>query len=380
MARSARVGALLVAGLLLFLVAVFVLANSKSLLSRTRTINTEFYNVSGLLTGSNVQYQGYNVGRVERITLPSRAGGKIRVEMKINDAAAHLIRANTRAQIQSDGLVGNQIITLVANPVAAPQVNDNGRIEGIEPFSIAAVTDRALESADRLDAITETVGLIVQDVRNGEGSLGRVLYDPALYNSLNRTTATTEELVATLNQQAVVLSATAQRVAGTAEEATQNLNLTIQNLNRRADGVMVNLDGTVANLNSKLDSRTGTVGRFLNDDAVYEQLLATADSLRGLSTSVRAVARNAEELSAWGALGAFRFAELMEAGKHNFLFKGYFERRGYQEQAPFEIRERAIRATQQEIEQRQRELLEYEQRLRARAAAQGTPLDSLRRN
>ena len=60
MARSARVGALLVAGLLLFLVAVFVLANSKSLLSRTRTINTEFYNVSGLLTGSNVQYQGYN--------------------------------------------------------------------------------------------------------------------------------------------------------------------------------------------------------------------------------------------------------------------------------------------------------------------------------
>jgi len=70
-------------------------------------------------------------------------------------------------------------------------------------------------------------------------------------------------------------------------------------------------------------------------------------------------------------------AEVMEAAKHNFLFKSYFERRGYQEQAPFEIRERAIRASQEEIERRQRELLDYEQRLRARAAAQGTTLDSL---
>ena len=369
MARSARVGALLLAGLAIFLVAIFLLANSRALLSKTVTVNTEFYNIAGLLTGSNVQYQGYNVGRVESITLPSRPGGKIRVEMKVDEKAAHLIRANTRAQIQTDGLVGNQIVTLVANPVAAPQVRPGGRIEGVEPFSLSAVTDRALASADRLDAITETVGLIVQDVRNGEGSLGRVLYDPALYNSLNRTTATTEQLVTTLNQQAVVLSATAQRVAATAEVATQNLDRTIQALN-----------GTVATVNDKLNSRTGTVGRFLNDDAVYVQLLSTADSLRGLSTSVRAVARNAEELSAWGALGAFRFAELMEAGKHNFLFKGYFERRGYQEQAPFEIRERAIRASQQQIDQRQRDLLDYEQRLRARAAQQGTTLDSLRRD
>ena len=366
MNRSARVGALLIAGLAIFLVAVFILANSKSLLSKTRTINTEFYNISGLLIGSNVQYQGYNVGRVERISLPRRPGGKIQVEMKIDEGAAHLIRVNTRAQIQTDGLVGNQIVTLVANPVQALQVPENGRIEGVEPFSLSAVTDRALESADRLDAITETVGLIVQDVRNGEGSLGRVLYDPALYNSLNRTTATTEQLVSTLNQQAVVLSATAQRVAATADAATQNLDRTIQNLNT-----------TVGTVNDKLNSRTGTVGRFLNDDAVYVQLLSTADSLRGLSTSVRAVARNAEELSAWSALGAFRFAEVMEAAKHNFLFKSYFERRGYQEQAPFEIRERAIRASQEEIERRQRELLDYEQRLRARAAAQGTTLDSL---
>ena len=76
MARSARVGALLLAGIAIFLVAVFLLANSKALLSKTVTVNTEFYNISGLLTGSNVQYQGYNVGRVETITLPSRPGGK----------------------------------------------------------------------------------------------------------------------------------------------------------------------------------------------------------------------------------------------------------------------------------------------------------------
>ena len=346
MARSARVGLLVLVGLLLFLGGLFLLARRTFLLSDTFFVRTAFFNVAGLLEGSNVQYQGVNVGRVEEILLPSRPGGKIEVRMAIDQAAARLVRTNTRAQVQTDGLVGNQIIVLVANPVEAPTLREGGAVEGVEPFSLSAVTDRALESADRIDAITQTLGLIVQDVRNGEGSLGRILYDPALYNSLNRTTGQTEQLMATLNVQAQELSATTQRVAATAERATENLN------------------ATITGLNASLNGTDGSIGRFLNDPAAYDRLVSTVDSLQGLTTSVRAITRNVEELSAWGSLGAFRFSELMEAGKHNFLFKRYFERRGYQEQAPFEIRERALRASQASVEARERALFEWEQRLR----------------
>ncbi|MEL7168158.1 MAG: hypothetical protein AAGN64_02285, partial [Bacteroidota bacterium] len=49
----------------------------------------------------------------------------------------------------------------------------------------------------------------------------------------------------------------------------------------------------------------------------------------------------------------------------NFLFKGYYEDRGYLELAPFEIRERALSETYESLEERARELYELEQRLEA---------------
>ena len=102
-----------------------------------------------------------------------------------------------------------------------------------------------------------------------------------------------------------------------------------------------------------------------------------SDTLLTVSTDIRNVTRNTEEMTAWGAVAAFRVAELTEAAKTNFLFKRYFEERGYVEQAPFEIREQAIRASHREIEDERRKLYEWEQRLHAlearlRAAAPDT--------
>ncbi len=353
MPKQARVGVLVLIGALIFFGALFLLGQRSHLFSDTFFVRSQFFNVAGLQAGANVQLQGVNVGRVESIELPTRPGGKIMVLMAVDDKAARQIRRNTRAQIQADGLVGNQIVVLIPDLTPGAAVPEGAVIDGVEPFSLAAVTDQFLASAQQLNAVAETAGLIVGDVRSGEGSVGRLLYDPGLYNALNRTASETEALMATLNQQAAMLGQQTGAVAASAERVTAGLQ------------------STVSDLNARLTGTQGTVGAFLNDRAVYDRLTASADSLAMLTTNLRAVTRNTEEMTAWGALGAFRFAELMEAGKHNFLFKGYFERRGYQEQAPVEIRERAIRASLQTIEEQQRALYAREQELRRREAAAG---------
>ncbi len=354
MPRQARVGLLVVAGALIFLGALFLLAQQTFLFSDTYYVRTRFNDVAGLIPGANVTLQGVNVGRDEEVNLPNRPGGPIEVLLAINKDAANQVRRNTKAAVQTDGLVGSQIISLVPNKeTPGDPVPEGDYIQGVDPFSIAAVSERASASVDRLDAISETAGLIVQDVRNGEGSIGRMLYDPALYNSFVRTAGETEALMATLNAQASQLATQTSAITASAQQVTDGLNATVLDFNTRLTGTQ------------------GTVGAFLNDRTVYDRLVSSADSLSALSTNLRAITRNTEELTAWGALGAFRFSELMEAGKHNFLFKGYFERRGYQEQAPFEVRERALRLSQSEIEQRQRELYEREQQLVCREAGAG---------
>ncbi|GIV59463.1 MCE family protein [Rhodocaloribacter litoris] len=339
MSRQARVGLLVLAGALLFMLALFALANRTFLFSDTFYVRAQFTRVAGLVAGASVQYQGVNVGRVESVQLPEAPGEKIVVTMAISEKARHLVRKNTQAQIKSDGLVGNQIVVLVPSPVVGEPAGEGDYIPGVDPFDLFEITDKALASVQRFEQAALAFEQIMRDVQAGEGSLGKFIYDPSLYDAF---VATTDETRRVLNN----LADNAEALVGLAGEATR--------------GVQEILD--------KVDRGEGTLARMLNDPAVYNSLLATADSLQAIAGDLRVVMHNAENMTNWGALGAFRFAELMEAGKHNWLFKRYFEERGHMELAPFEVRERALAETYKKLQEKERALFEWEQRLRALAA------------
>ncbi len=338
MSRQARVGLLVLLGVLLFMVALFALANRSFLFSNTFYIQAEFSRVAGLVPGASVQYQGVDVGRVESVNLPEQPGQKIVVTMAISERAKHLIRKNTQAQIKSDGLVGNQIVVLVPSPEVGEPVKEGDFIPGVDPFDLFEITDKALASVQRFELAAKAFEQIMHDVRRGQGTLGRLIYDPSMYEGI---VATTDETRRVLNN----LAGNSEALVDLAEEATS--------------GVKDILD--------KVNEGEGTLALMLNDPAVYNTLLATADTLRSISGDLRAVTQNAENMTNWGTLGAFRFAELMEAGKHNWLFKRYFEERGSMELAPFEVRELAINDTWRRLQEKERQLFEWEQRLKALA-------------
>lgn len=342
MARETRVGLLVLAGLLLFLIGLFAIANRTFLLSDTFYVRARFGSVAGLQSGASVQFQGVNVGRVETVSLPERPGEKITVTMAIRDRARHLVRENTQAQIKTDGLVGNQIVVLV-NPAAegvAEPVEEGEFITGVDPFDLYEITDNMLSTVDRFDTAAETFQQIMMDVRNGEGTIGKVLYDPSLYNEFLATTTETRRVLNSLADNAVTL-------VNLGEQATTGVN----------------------NILTKVDQGEGSLAMMLNDPGVYNALLSTSDTLQAISQDLRSITSNAENAANWGALGAFRFAELMEAAKHNWLFRRYFEERGFMELAPFEQRERAIDETYQMLEAQRRQLYEWEQELQRREEA-----------
>jgi phospholipid/cholesterol/gamma-HCH transport system substrate-binding protein len=227
-----------------------------------------------------------------------------------------------------------------------PQVAENGQITGVDPFDLSQVSDRLFTSVSRFDSVTVQLAGIMTDVRTGEGSLGRFLYDERLY----------DESVAT----------------------TQELQLTLRNLSARADGLLAVADQASAGINSiinKVNTGNGTVSRFLNEDEVYTTFLATATQLQQSAAQFQTVAADArgitdrfQNAAGWASLGAFRFSENMEALKHNFLFRSYFEDRGYYEMAPFEVRETAISETVGDLQDWERRLYRQQQELDATRA------------
>ncbi len=346
MSRQTRVGLLVTAAAVLFAVALFAIANRTFLFSDTFEIKSTFTHVAGLNVGAAVQYQGVNVGRVEDIQLPATPGARITVSLAISERARNVIRKNTRAQIKSVGLIGNQIVVLVAPPLPGDEIAEQDTLVGDDPFDLFEITDRAIESVQNFEKAANSFEQIMLDVRNGEGTLGRIIYDSTLYMSIVRTTNESQRVMNSVTENA-------QALVGLAENATQGLSEILD----------------------RVESGDGTVARLLNDPELYERLVGTTDTLETIMSDARAMIANFEQTSNWGALGAYRFAELMEAAKHNWLFKRYFEERGYLERADFEIRERALEETQRKLRERETELFRWEQELEALQTA----LDQTRR-
>ena len=340
MSRQARVGLLVLAGILLFLVTLFAIANRSFLFSDTFTIRARYDNVAGLQPGAPVQFQGVNVGRVETVKLPSEPNGPITVEMALQENTRPLINSNTQAQIKTQGMVGNQMVVLVnpANQQAVDQRIEEGEfIRGVEPFDLYEIADRAFASVQTFEDVALEAQQIMQDIQGGEGTLGRLIYDPALYNGM---VASTEEAQRVLQG----VSEDADALVQVAERATEGVNSIL----------------------SKVNEGEGTLAKMLNDPAVYNTMLSTADTLQMMAGDMRNVIQNAENATSWASLGSYRFAELMEAAKHNWLFKRYFENRGYMEKAPFEVREEAIEESYQELQAERREVQQLKERLEER--------------
>lgn len=346
MSRQARLGLVVLLGLIAAVGFLFVIASQGNLLARTFALRASFERVAGLKEGASVFYNGIAVGRVEEVALPEAPGEPIMVRMQIDEEARNLIREDSRALIQTDGLVGNIIVALTDGTSGQPQIAENGQIEGVDPFDLSQVSDRLFTSVARFDSVTVQLAGIMTDVRTGEGSLGRFLYDERLY----------DESVAT----------------------TQELQVTLRTLSARADGLLLVAEQASGGINSilaKVNTGNGTVARFLNEDEVYTTFLATATQLQQSAAQFQSVAADArgitdrfQNAAGWASLGAFRFSENMEALKHNFLFRSYFEDRGYYEMAPFEVRETAISETVGDLQEWERRLYRQQQELDATQA------------
>ncbi|MBO6573783.1 MAG: MCE family protein [Rhodothermales bacterium] len=348
MTRNIRLGTFILVGALILLLAIFAIGNRTFLFADTINVRARYSRVAGLQPGATVAYQGIAVGRVSAVQLPPEPAQPIVVTMAITDRASHLIRTTTQAQIKSDGLVGDQIIVLVASPEPGETVRENDFLIGVDPFDLFEISDKAIASVRGFEQVARSFEQIMLDIQKGEGTLGKIVYDPSLY----------DEMVATANETRNAMSS----LAATGD-ATANLLVDV------ADRAALSLEAVL----QKVETGDGTLARLLNDPAIYDSFLASADTLQAIAEELQTISEMAENAASWGALGTYRFAELMEAAKHNWLFKRYFEERGHLEQAPFEIRERAISESYRQIQERERELMLWEERLESRQSR----LDSL---
>ncbi|MCO5166200.1 MAG: MlaD family protein [Planctomycetes bacterium] len=118
--------------------------------------------VSGLVASGQVEYKGVPVGIVRAIRLRDGAIGEVEVEVGIRPDVP--IKADTRAQLQAQGITGFQSLQLLGGTAAAPDLPEGGVIP-VEPSLFSALGRTATDLADtvkRLGVMAEAWGDDVQ--------------------------------------------------------------------------------------------------------------------------------------------------------------------------------------------------------------------------
>jgi phospholipid/cholesterol/gamma-HCH transport system substrate-binding protein len=180
-----RLGIFIIAGMTLFLLAIFIIGKQKNLFDPVFNISTKFQNVSGLQVGSTIRFSGINVGTVDNIEIVNDS--TVKVDMILKKDVQKFIRADSKAGIGSEGIIGDKLIIISQGNPTSKLVKSGQYIQAIEPIETDAIMRSLETTAGNAAVASAEIGEILMKINNGEGTLGRLMNDEGMAKNIDKT-------------------------------------------------------------------------------------------------------------------------------------------------------------------------------------------------
>jgi len=328
--KKAITGLFILGGLALFVVATFIIGSKTNLFGSTFELVTVFENVGGIKVGNTVTYAGISVGTVDEVSIETPT--RVIVRMTIESKVKKFIKKDSKVAITSEGLVGNKVVSISSGTDGSPTVESGDMLPSVKPVGVEDIIKDLKATTENVNKLTKDLSNVVDSVSNGKGTIGQLINNESLFNSVDSTFRS----FATSTQKVDFILA---KVSTTVDQVSANFNQLSVGVRDITDNIAV--------VTQKLNSSQSLVGTLLTDTVF-------ANNLKG-------IIKNSNEATAKLEDGAFSFAQNMEALKHNFLFKGYFEDLGYWEKSDVD---KKINDIEEQIRKRIRELNEKKLQLK----------------
>ena len=180
-----RLGLFVAGGLVLFVLAIFIIGKQKNLFNPVYKLSSTFYNISGLQVGNNVRFSGINVGTVDNISIINDS--TVRVDMSIKKEVKQFIKTDSEVAIGSEGLIGDRLLIITQGSSDAPLAKEGQQLASKEPVETDAIMASLQVTAGNAEIITQQLAEIMVKINSGEGTLGRLIQDTTIAQNLNQT-------------------------------------------------------------------------------------------------------------------------------------------------------------------------------------------------
>ena len=314
--RSVTVGLFIFLGMAIFIAGILLLGGQQNTFEKKVRIRAIFDDVGGLHEGNNVWFSGVKIGTVRKMRFVGTS--QVEVIMNIDQDAHRYIRRNSKATISSEGFIGNKIVVISGGTTQAPIIDTSdvlGIEKGISPDEIMATFQ---ENNKNLVEITNNFKSISNGLNNGEGTIGRLLKDETLVNSLQSTATTLRQASANAQRFSADIAAYSAQLQSEGSLSNNLVSDTVIFSRLRSASAQIEKVSETANditeslrtASIQLNDPNTPVGTLLSDQQAASNLKATLQNLQ----------QSTEKLD-----------ENMEALQHNFLFRGYFRKKAKRE-------------------------------------------------
>jgi phospholipid/cholesterol/gamma-HCH transport system substrate-binding protein len=249
-----KVGILTFVALTALVFIIFLLSNSTGgLFSRKLNLIAYFENANGLKVGAPVALDGVTIGNVThvRIVLHHEPAA---VEVISRVGAEYLTSLHTDSTVAIDqaGVLGDAFVNISSVNAKGPEPADNATLPTATIPGVEDVIRTSQESIQNINGVVTKLGVLMDTVNKGKGTVGMLLNDPAMAKKV----VLTVDQLQTITQEISDGKGSVGKLLKD-QELYDHLNSTI---------------GKLDDIATKLNNGEGTAGKLLKDDTLYKNL------------------------------------------------------------------------------------------------------------
>lgn len=264
-----RVGIFVLAGLVLAGVTIFYVTGARFWGAKYRIV-TYMAEVNGLVTGAPVDLDGLPVGNVQSLSLtgqPQDEAHSVTVVLQIDKKYQDQIRTDSAASLATQGLLGDRYVSITRGLTGAV-IPNNGILQTQESAGTQEVIARSADLMVSATKLTESLRQTVDGINRGQGSLGKLMKDPALYNHLDETVAKVDAMATSIQQG----------------QGSLGKLVTSDDLYNKTDSVIGKVDDAM----TAVHDQKGTLGRLVYDPTMYQHVTSITQNADAMLTDARA--------------------------------------------------------------------------------------------
>jgi phospholipid/cholesterol/gamma-HCH transport system substrate-binding protein len=182
-------GAFIFSTLIALAIGIFLIGDKQFLFSSTYGLKASFKNVAGLAGGAEVRVGGIHKGTVKQIQLPTQAEGEMTVLMNMEGSTRKVLKKDSVASIQTEGLLGNKYMEISFGSANAPAVEDGDTLESVPPLDMSDLLKKTNEILDSTKDSMGALQSISEKINDGQGTMGKLVNDKKIYEQMNAATA-----------------------------------------------------------------------------------------------------------------------------------------------------------------------------------------------